>query len=634
MPTIAARIASLAALLLATATHAGGVPPPRDVAYPGTLRLAVDATDIEHRLFRVHESLPVAPGRLTLLYPKWLPGNHAPTGQIEALTGLVITGDGQPIEWQRDPLDMYAFHVAVPRGITRLEISFEFASAATSAQGRRVMTPDLLGLQWEKTLLYPAGHYARRISVAPEVTLPAGWSHASALQATASAGDVVSFAPVTLEQLVDSPLFAGRYARRLPLAADAAAPAYLDAFADRPSLLEISPVQLTAHRQLLREAQAVFGPPRFAHYDFLLAVSDNFSDIGLEHLQSSENGVSAGYFSDWDGDGDERDLLAHELVHSWNGKSRRPADLWTPNYNVPMQNSLLWVYEGMTEFWGDVLAARSGLWSEAFARDALAHAAATFQYARAGRRWRSLQDTTNQPIVKYRATLSYPSWQRNTDYYTEGVLLWLDVDSRLRELSADRRSLDDFCRAFFGAGADDAAPRLYTFDDVVSGLNAVAANDWRGFLRARLDGHGPDAPLDGLARSGWKLVFTAAPSAYIASYEKREKLAHLGYSLGLEAGADNGVITDVVWDGPAFQAGLSRGQQIVAVNGRAYTPDVLKEAARAANGESPPVELLVKSYDVYRTVRLDYHGGARYPHLERIQGQPDRLAALLRPRGG
>jgi predicted metalloprotease with PDZ domain len=218
-------------------------------------------------------------------------------------------------------------------------------------------------------------------------------------------------------------------------------------------------VQLAAHRQLLREAQAVFGPPRFAHYDFLLAVSDNFSDIGLEHLQSSENGVSAGYFTDWDSGGDERDLLAHELVHSWNGKFQRPADLWTPNYNVPMQNSLLWVYEGMTEFWGDVLAARSGLWSEAFARDALAHAAATFQYARAGRRWRSLQDTTNQPIVKYRATLSYPSWQRNTDYYTEGLLLWLDVDSRLRELSEDRRSLDDFCRAFFGAGADDAAPR-------------------------------------------------------------------------------------------------------------------------------------------------------------------------------
>jgi predicted metalloprotease with PDZ domain len=376
----------------------------------------------------------------------------------------------------------------------------------------------------------------------------------------------------------------------------------------------------------------VFGPPRYTHYEFLLAVSDNFSGIGLEHRQSSENGVSAGYFTEWETDAYERDLLAHELAHSWNGKSWRPADLWTPNYNVPMQNSLLWVYEGMTEFWGDVLATRSGLWSEAFTRDALADAAATFQYARAGRRWRSLQDTTNQPIVQYAAVLSYPSWQRGTDYYTEGVLLWLDVDSRLRELSADQRSLDDFCRVFFSAAPGGALPQLYAFDDVVAALNRVAANDWRGFLRTRLDGHGPDAPLDGLKRSGWQLVFDATPSLYISSYEKNEKRVHLGYSVGLQVSADNGTISDVVWDAPAFQAGLSRGQQIIAVNGRAFTPDVLREAVRATAPDAPPLELLVKNYDSYRSVRLDYHGGARYPHLQRIAGQPDRLAALLRPR--
>jgi predicted metalloprotease with PDZ domain len=629
------RILAAGTLLLAGAARAAGVPPPRDLPYPGTLQLAVDATDIEHRLFQVRESIPVQPGPLTLLYPKWLPGNHAPTGPIEALAGLVISGGGgRALEWHRDPLDVYAFHVEVPRDVSRLELRFEFASATTTAQGRRVMTPDLLGLQWEKTLLYPAGHFASRIVVAAEVTLPAHWSHASALREQPGSDEVVRFAPTTLEQLVDSPLFAGRYARRWPLAADGGAPpAFLDAFADRPSLLEADAAQLAAHARLLREAYALFGPPRFAHYDFLLAVSDNFGDIGLEHLQSSENGVSAGYFTEWQGRAEERDLLAHELAHSWNGKFRRPADLWTPNYNVPMQNSLLWVYEGMTEFWGDVLATRSGLWSEDFARDALAQAAATFQYSRAGRRWRSLQDTTNQPIVRYRATLSYTSWQRSTDYYTEGVLLWLDVDSRLRELSGDRRSLDDFCRAFFAGAADQPAPQLYTFDDVVAGLNAIAASDWRGFLRARLDGHGPDAPLGGLERSGWQLVFTATPSAYIASYEKREKVVHLGYSLGLEASADSGVITDVVWDGPAFKAGLSRGQQIVAVNWRAYTPDVLRDATAAATGDAAPLELLIKSYDVYRTVRIEYREGARYPHLARIAGRPDRLAALLRARG-
>ncbi|MFO1409135.1 MAG: hypothetical protein U1F06_01975 [Steroidobacteraceae bacterium] len=627
------RILVAAAVLAAGGARGAGVPAPRDLAYPGTLQLSVDATDIEHRLFRVRERLPVQPGALTLLYPKWLPGNHAPTGPIEALAGLVVSAGGRTLEWQRDPIDMYAFHVAVPRGVAQLELAFQFVSAATTAQGRRVMTPDLLGLQWEKTLLYPAGYYARGITVAAEVTLPAGWSHASALREQARSGNTVRFAAVSLEQLVDSPLFAGRNARRWDLGGEAGMPpAALDAFADRASLLDATPAQVDVHRRLLREAQALFGPPPFAHYDFLLAASDNFGDIGLEHLQSSEDGVSAGYFTEWDARAEERDLLAHELSHAWNGKARRPADLWTPNYNVPMQNSLLWVYEGMTEFWGDVLAARSGLWSEAFAHDALAQVAATYQYARAGRRWRSLQDTTNQPIVRYRATPSFASWQRGTDYYAEGVLLWLDIDTRLRELSHDTRSLDDFTRGFFASDAGRPAPSLYTFEDVVAGLAATAPADWGALLRARLDGHGPDAPLDGLARSGWQLVFDATPSAYVASYEKRENVVQLAYSIGLEAGADNGVITEVVWDGPAFKAGLSRGQQVVAVNWRAFGAGVLRDAVRATVAGAPPLELLVKSYDEYRVVRLDYHDGARYPHLARIAGTPDRLTALLQPR--
>jgi predicted metalloprotease with PDZ domain len=627
------RILAAAAVLLSHLALAAGVPPPRDLPHPGTVQLAVDATDLEHRLFRVHESLPVRPGPLTLLYPKWLPGNHAPTGPIEALAGLIISAGGHTLAWQRDPLDVYVFHVEVPRGVERLDLSFQFISAAIAVQGHRVMTPDLLGLQWEKTLLYPAGYYVRRIPVAAEVTLPPGWSYASALREQSRSGASVRFATLPLEQLVDAPLFAGRYAQRWTLAAEPGAPPVsLDAFADRASLLAADAAQLAAHRRLLREAYAVFGPPPFAHYDFLLALSDNFSDFGLEHLQSSENSVHAGYFSEWGERAEERDLLAHELTHAWNGKFRRPADLWTPNYNVPMQNSLLWVYEGLTEFYGDVLATRSGLWSAAFARDALAQAAAIYQYARAGRRWRSLQDTTNQPIVKYRAALSYSSWQRGTDYYSEGMLLWLDVDSRLRELSADTRSLDDFARAFFATDAGRDTPSLYDFADVVAGLDALVPGDWQMYLRARLDGHGPGTPLDGLERSGWQLVFDATPSAYIASYEKREQVVQLAYSIGLEAGAENGVVTDVVWDGPAFKAGLSRGQQIIAVNWRAYSPEVLREAVRATSATAAPLELLVRNYDEYRTVRLDYHDGARYPHLERIAARPDRLATLLRPR--
>jgi len=619
-----------AATLFTTASPAA-VPPPRDLAYPGTIALAVDATDLDHRLFRVRETLPVRPGPLTLLYPKWLPGNHAPTGPIEALAGLIITAGGQRLEWRRDPVDVYAFHVDVPKGVAALELRFEYATATGASLGRYKITPDLLDLQWEKTLLYPAGYYASRINVQAEATLPPGWSYGCALEVAAADAGSVRFAPVTLERLVDSPLFAGRYARHVALA-EGERPVRLHAFADRPALVDIQPAQLEIHRRLVGEAIAALGPPRYAHYDLLLAVSDNLSGIGLEHLQSSENGVTAGYFAEWDADAYERDLLAHEFTHSWNGKYWRPADLWTPNYNVPMRTSLLWVYEGMTEFWGDVLATRAGLWSEAFARDALAYDAATFQYARAGRRWRSLQDTTSQPVVQYAPYQSFPSWQRADDYYTEGVLLWLDVDTRLRELTGERRSLEDFCRALFRAPPGAYGPVLYRFDDVVAALESVAADDWRGFLRTRLDSHGPDAPLDGLARGGWKLVFDATPSAYLAGYERQEKRVHLGFSLGMQLSAESGQVLDVVWDSPAFQAGLSRGQQLIAVNGRAYSPDVLREAVRAAGESAAPIELLVRNYDLYRTLRIDYHGGLRYPHLARLDGQPDRLGALLKAR--
>jgi predicted metalloprotease with PDZ domain len=628
--------------LVAPTVHASEWPAPRDVPYPGTLQLAVDATDLDHRVFQVRETIPVAaPGPLVLLYPKWLPGNHSPTGPIDQLAGLVITAGegGARIEWRRDSETMNAFHVEVPAGVSELQLNFQFVSPTSADQGRRVMTPDLFGLQWEKTLLYPAGYYARQVTVQPTIRLPAGWPFATSLEGAQRAGDTVKFSAVSLETLVDSPLYAGRYYKRVELDANPRAPVRLNMFADRPAALEATPVQMAAHVKLVREEFALFGPPHFPHYDFLLVMSANLGGIGLEHHQSSENGMAPGYFTDWTGTAPARDVLPHEMAHSWNGKYVRPADLWTPTYQVPMHNSLLWVYEGMDEFWGMVLAARSGIWTPEYFRDAIAQYAATYDSGRPGRTWRNLQDTTDQAIIAYKEPQTYPGWQRGTDYYGEAALLWLDADSKLREVSHGRRSLDDFTRRFFGvregeAAARDgtAAVRTYTYEDVVRGLNEVAPHDWNAFLKAGLDEHRPSAPLDGLARGGWKLVYTDVRSPYTSQIDTGAGQVSFSYSVGLSVATADGRVTDVLWGSPAFTAGVAPGMTLLAVNGRAYSEDVMNEAIVAAKSSQAPIDLLVRNYDTFQTAHVDYHGGLRYPHLERIDGTPDRLGELLKPR--
>jgi predicted metalloprotease with PDZ domain len=637
MKQLLVRIAA-AALVVCGGTHASAdaIPAPRDVPYPGAIRLEIDATDLDHRVFNVRETVPVASsGPLVLLYPKWLPGNHSMTGRVELLAGLIITAHpgGGRIEWRRDPESMHAFHVDVPAGVTALEMSFQFVTPTDAEQGRRVITPDMLGLQWEKALLYPAGHYARQITFDPSIRLPAGWSFASALDGAQRTGDTVRFAPVKLDQLGDSPLYAGRYYRRYDLDPNPQAPVRLNVFADRPAELEAKPAQIDAHRKLVSEEIALFGSRHFAHYDFMLAISDNLGGIGLEHHQSSENAVGLGYFLDWDGTAPGRDLLPHEMEHSWNGKFRRPADLWTPGYDVPMRNSLLWVYEGMTEFWGIVLATRSGLWTPEYTRDALAQYAATFDAGRPGRLWRNLQDTTNQPIIAYHVPQSYPSWQRGVDYYTEGVFLWLDADTQLRESTRDKRSLDDFARRFFGVDDGELGPLTYTRDDVVRTLGEIAPGEWDRFLTERVEGHGPRAPLDGLGRGGWRLVYKEGPSAFTSGVDKGNKQASFSFSLGLTVAKADGRITDVVWGSPAFAAGLAPGLILLAVNGRAWSEDVLKEAIVAAKGGQGTIDLLVRNFDTFQTVKITYRDGLRYPHLERIEGTPDRLGELFKPRG-
>jgi predicted metalloprotease with PDZ domain len=604
---------------------------PRDVRYPGTIDLRVDATDLDRHLYHVRETIPIASAApLVLLYPQWIPGNHSPTGRVDFVGGLVIRANGARVEWRRDPVDVFAFHVQPPPGATRLEVEFDFASPFDSSQGRVVMTPDLLDLQWNQVVLYPAGHFARQIEVRPTVTLPDGWAFATALEKTATTGTTTTFDTVSLETLLDSPLFAGRYSRVFDLDPGGGIPVRLNVFADRPEQLEAKPEAIELHRALVRQADRLFGSRHYEHYDFLLAVSDRLGGIGLEHLQSSEDGVDGIYFTDWARSLDDHDLLPHEYTHSWNGKFRRPADLWSPNFNVPMRGTLLWVYEGQTQYWGNVLAARAGLVTRQQALDALAITAATYDQ-RAGRQWRTLQDTTTDPIATLRRPQPWRSWLRFEDYYSEGELVWLDVDTRIRELSGGRRSLDDFARAFFGTGNGDPGPLTYTFDDVVRALNAVQPFDWTSLLRQRLTGHGPGAPLDGITRGGYKLVFTETQSDYSRMLESRRNTTDASYSLGLVAAAD-GRITDVAWDSPAFKAGLVPGQLISGVNGEVFRGDRLRAAITAARDATRKIELLIRSGDAYRTIAVDYHGGLRYPHLERDPARPGMLDDIFAPR--
>jgi predicted metalloprotease with PDZ domain len=624
---------TVAAAAPQSARPAPAIADPRDVAFPGVLALSVDATDVDRRIFQVHETVPIqAAGDLVLLYPQWLPGTHAPVGALDRLAGLVVHAGGTRLEWTRDPVNVHAFHVPVPQGASSIEVDFHYLSPVNRSVGRIEVAPDLLVLDWESVVLYPAGYFTRRIPVDVTLKLPEGWNQASALDGASSSGAVTTFGRVSLETLIDSPVRAGRHFRSLDLAPGDAVPVRLDLFADRPDLLEIKAEAVDLYRALVQQAYKLFGSHHYDHYDFLLSMSDTVGgDTTLEHHRSAEYGQPVTEFTDWEHNAAGRDVIAHEYVHSWDGKFRRPADLWTPSYNVPMRNSLLWVYEGGTSYWGEVLTARAGLWTRQQALDAIAISAANLD-SQAGRTWRALQDTTSDEIINPRRPQSWPTWQRFEDYYAEGALIWLDADTLIRERSNGARSLDDFARAFFGIENGSHVPVTYTFDDVVKALSAVEPHDWASFLRSRLDGHGPGAPLDGLRRGGYRLVFTDRPSDYWTSLEARRlKGKDLGYSLGFAVDKD-AVLAAVRWGSPAFQAGLVAGTRLIAVNGVAYEPDRLLDAVKRAKGTSEPIELLVRNEDRFRTVRLDYHEGLRYPHLERDASQPARLDDILAPR--
>ncbi|NBW06852.1 MAG: M61 family peptidase [Caulobacteraceae bacterium] len=607
------------------------IPAVVDRPWPGVVKLDVDATDLNRRIFSVHETIPVeGAGPLTLFFPAWLPGDHGPDGPITQLAGLIITANGQRLEWTRDPVESFAFHLVVPEGVTEISADFQHLSPTAGAQGRVTMTAEMLNAQWEKMLLYPAGRWHHNITTQTSVKLPSGWQFGTALETASTEGDVTTFKPVTLDVLIDSPLMAGVHFRQIDLDPGGRSPVKLDIFADSASNIAPTDAQIAILRSLVTQADRLYGARHFDHYNFLMAMTDRLGGIGLEHHRSSEDSVDPAFFTDWDNQFGDRDLLAHEYTHSWNGKWRRPAGQYVPNYNTPLQNELLWVYEGQTQFWGKVLAARSGLMTKDQALDALAMDAATYDN-RVGRSWRAMQDTVNDPIISMRRPKGWLSEQRDEDYYVEGQLIWLDADTLIREKTNGRKGLDDFARAFFGTHDGEYNEAPYTFDDVVAALNGVVENDWATFLRTRLDGHGPGAPLDGLARGGYRLVYTDTKSPWQKTLEGGLKRNNFMYSIGLQTNGENG-ISAVQWDGPAFKAGLAIGMSIVAVNGEAASAANLTDAIKAAKDTTTAIELIVKDGDRYRTVSLDYHGGLRYPHLERIPGTPDRLGELYAAR--
>ena len=606
------------------------------VAQTAPITLNVDLRDAPRKILHATEEMPVTAGPLTVVYPKWIPGEHGPTGPIENMAGFFITANGQPMKWERDKVDMFAYHLTVPQGVTKLEMKIDFlASSSLSGFSSGGSTSENLALlSWNTLLVYPADTNASDVMFTPSITLPESWKFGTALETSktelAGKNPITTFKTVSLEQLVDSPVLTGRYFREVPLAPEITPKHYLDMAADGPEEVELSPEHIADFDRLVRETGALYKSRHYGSYHFLVTLSNEVAHFGLEHHQSSDDRVTATTFTD------DREfvldglLLPHEFTHSWNGKYRRPAGLATSNYQKPMEGDLLWVYEGLTEYLGDVLAARCGIWTPDQYKQRLSTIAAEYDN-RPGRTWRDIQDTATAAQILYDAGGGWDNWRLNVDYYDEGELIWLDVDTTIRKMTGGKKSLDDFVAKFHGLGGD-TGPRVvpYTFEDVVAGLNGVVANDWAAFLRSRLDSNAYQAPLGGLENGGYKLTYSDKPNAWSAMADAQSETFDFWYSIGLHAGK-SGTVSDVLKGGIADKAALGPGMKIIAVNGRGYTPDVLKAAIHDAKGSGPSIELIVENTGFYKVVKLDYHGGERYPQLERLSRLPDRLNDILKP---
>ncbi len=592
-------------------------------------RLRVDATDAPRNILHSVVTIPVTPGPVTLVYPKWIPGNHRPTGPIQNLTGLHMKAKGQELDWQRDLVDMWAFHVRAPQGVSELEVSFDLLTynGKSSAASSKV-----LDLNWNQVVLYPQGAATDAVEITASFCAPEGWKFGTALT-PANSGTrpgCATFQPVTLTRLVDSPLIAGQWYRQVQLSRAGESPVHvIDMVGESEEAIEITDKDLASYKQLVAETGKLFGARHYEKYHFLWTLSDQTAHHGLEHHESSDNGTGEDVFSDPAAHNLEADLLPHEFVHSWNGKYRRPAGLATSNYQDPMKGDLLWVYEGLTDYLGNILAARIGLRSPDQFRDNLAYTAAMLDH-RAGRTWRPLQDTATSVQTLFAAPPQWANWRRSADYYPEGYLIWLDVDALIRRQTNGQKSLNDFCRIFHGGQSGPPAVVPYKFEDVVLALNQVAPYDWAHFLRERLDSKSPHAPMGGIENGGWKLVYTDQKNTTMDAAEKTGDGLDLSFSLGMIVSKD-GDIRDVIPGLPAYTAGLGPGMKLIGVNGRKWSKDVMRSVLRAGVHSKQPLALLAENGDYLTTYQVDYHGGEQYPHLVRVDAQPDILGEIIKP---
>jgi predicted metalloprotease with PDZ domain len=610
--------------VLAVSTLAAAAP-----ATPPTVTIAVDATTAPRKIFHASLTMPAAPGDLTLYYPKWIPGEHAPDGPVIDLAGLKFSAAGKTLKWRRDLLDGFTLHVDVPAGVTEIAAELDFLSPATFEGGFSAgssATDKLAIISWNQVLLYPKGFKSDDINYSASLKLPQGWKFGTPLPIASQGGNEIKFATVSLTTLVDSPVITGEFLKVVPLAQDPVTE--MDIAADSAAALEAPQETWDHYKSLVDQAQKLFGAHHYRDYHFLYTLSDHVAHFGLEHHESDDSRVDERALVDDTSRKLSASLLPHEYVHSWNGKFRRPADLATPDYQVPMQDDLLWVYEGLTNYLGFVLTARSGLLTADLDRDDLAMTASALDHL-PGRTWRNLQDTADAAPQLYFSPRAWESWRRSTDFYNEDTLNWLWVDVIIRQQTKGAKSIDDFCHLFHGAPSTGPALKTYTFDDVVNALNQIAPYDWRGFWTERLTNHGPGAPLGGIEGSGWKVVYDENPSEMMTSSAGAYHFVPAAFSIGLVLN-DDGLISDTIEGELTAKAGIGPGMKVVAVNGRRFSADVLRDALKSAKTGTAPIELLVENTDYYKTFKIDYHGGEKYPHLVRDDSKPDLLTEILK----
>lgn len=594
-----------------------------------TITLSVDATAAPQRIFHAQLAIPASGSTLTLYYPKWMPGEHGPTGPIQDLTGLKFVANGQVLKWRRDLLDGWTFHVELPPGTSQVEVSLDFASPVgnEAAYTAGVTATDKMAVvSWNTVLLYPEGWPSNDLTYQASLRLPDGWKFGTALPIASQSGNEIKFDPASLSTLVDSPVIAGEYLRKVPLADNPTQE--MDIASDSEAALEAPPEVWQDYRNLTDQAYKLFGARHFRDYHFLFSLSDHVAHFGLEHHESNDSRSFERSLVDPEQRLLVAGLLPHEYVHSWNGKYRRPYDLYTPDYEKPMQDDLLWVYEGLTSYLGDVLSARSGLRTPEQYRDALASIAAGMDHV-PGRTWRNLQDTADGVPAMQGAPRAWTAWRRTLDYYPEDVLNWLWVDTIIRQQSKDQKSIDDFCHLFHGGQSGPPEVKTYTFDEVMNALNQVQSYDWHGFWTERLTNHGPGAPLTGIEESGWKLVYDENPSPLEKDLERQRKIINAAYSIGLWIRED-GDIVDIVQGLPAANAGIAPGMKLVAVNGRRFTPHALHDALKMGMSNAQPLALLVENADYFQTCNVNYHDGEKYPHLVRDESKPDLLSEIIK----